>query len=206
MPFSGNQAEALKTLQSDPSKNAAAATAKAMAEASSPEPVLTGVLRRRKHPKKIIPPSTSTTAETKISSLTNGPETEEDDIMEIKDVMPLRTQTEAAGVSGNYDEDVYDSAAIREAAKRAINASVSAVKYSEAREAAMGGTSVDDDVDNNYRPGVAAASVPKISGSSQCNFCLKKIQNFDMSAHLKVCTLRYEHCSDCGTKVRYIKM
>ena len=27
-----------------------------------------------------------------------------------------------------------------------------------------------------------------------------------MGAHLKVCTLRYENCKDCGMKVRYIKL
>ena len=103
--------------------------------------------------------------------------------------------------------DGYDSAAIREATRRAINASVSAVKYSEAREAAIGGGfSADDDISSNYIPTINNAPVPKMTGSSQCTFCLKKIINSEMSAHLKVCTLRYENCEVCGVKIRYIKM
>ncbi len=199
--------EALKSLQVDPEKTAVAA--KALADVSSPEPVLTGVLRRRQVPKRNVLPTESKQPDTKTETTA------------LKDEQPSENQPQKSPIKtpthdrhSDNDDEEYDAAAIREAAKRAISASVSAVKYSEARAAVGGSSPIKDSSGkkayNEYEASnsssMSSKSVPPFNGTSQCTFCLKKIQNSEMGSHLKSCTLRYESCKDCGAKMRFIKL
>ena len=145
--------EALKNLQSDPNKTAAAARA-LLNEQSSPEPpMLTGVLRRRQ-PRKGN-----------------------------KDAQNIRNKsTESSSLEDSGGD--YGASAIREAANRAISASVSAMSYSES-------ISKDGASGNNVN---TSLSLPSQNGSIQCTDCLKKISMLEMAEHIKVCPLRYEQC------------